>query len=118
MYLAGQSVGKVQLTRIGLFYELKCTCVLHDAGMWNLIMTGENGSVHLGLLIPENDGMQLQKRMPVKKMEIDKPIFSLSPREGGNKTVIPIRSDLPFEYLHKLPDSSMVMVDGMPNLSF
>ena len=69
MYLAGASVGKVQLTRMGLYYEVKCTCPLKDGRMRNLIMLGESGTKNLGLLIPGNSGMELIRRIPAKYME-------------------------------------------------
>ena len=98
-------VGKVEVTREGLYYRFRCRCDLTEDTVCR-VMAGKES---LGILVPAVEGFELDTKLPVKRFGVGVPEFRLSP----NKPVlegkfIPIKPEEPFAYLERLQDAFLV----------
>lgn len=77
----GKPVGKVQVLRKGLYYSFHCRCRMESDIVCRLIAKWANGWENLGIPVPEGDGLELNRRLPAKRLGEEKPEFLLLPHE-------------------------------------
>ena len=95
-------VGKVEVTREGLYYRFRCRCKLEE----DTVCRVTAGRESLGILVPCGDGFELRTKLPAKRFGDTAPEFRLVP----NKPVlegkfIPIKPEEPFAYLERLKEA-------------
>lgn len=100
------SVGKVQLIREGLYYRVICRCVIPGEQVYRLYAVMGNRRENLGVLIPERDGMLLNRKIPAKKLPSDALQFIVSSGAVHQDEIfIPISPEEPFLYIERLKNS-------------
>lgn len=102
----GKPVGKVQVLRKGLYYSFHCRCRMESDIVCRLIAKWANGWENLGIPVPEGDGLELNRRLPAKRLGEEHLEFMLIPHEqdmqmiisgakANEKTREKMRSDVP-----------------------
>lgn len=107
------AVGKVQLIRQGLYYRVICRCHLSDDLVRRLYAVHDSGRENLGVLVPEEDGIVLDRKIPVKRLHGNAMRFMLS--TGGNKTegkLVAVCPEEPFQYIDRLQNAFLETENG------
>lgn len=113
LYFGGQAIGKVQVTRQGLYYIFSCRCRLSGGVVCKVLVRCGGVTENLGILAPEGDGFSLVTRVPVKRFGGGSPEFTVVPNRpefGGN--FAPIYPEEPFAYIEKLKKAFLVRQGG------
>ena len=106
-------VGKVQMIRQGLYYRVICRCHPSDNLVRRLYAVHDGGRENLGVLVPEGDGIVLDRKIPVKKLHGNVLRFILS--TGGNKTegkLVAVCPEEPFLYIDRLQNAFLETENG------
>ena len=114
-----QDVGKVQVTREGLYYRFFCRCKLSGDVVCRLTVTcGEKKEI-LGVVVPVEDGFGLEKKIPAKRRGEGPMQFFLSAKGGTEKTedggggqLVPVYPEEPFAYIAQLKQAFFVRQNG------
>ena len=78
VYEGTSCVGKVQLLRQGLYYRLICRCSIQSDSIYRLYIHKSGVQENLGVLIPDEDGISLDRNIPVKRIGDGSFRFSVS----------------------------------------
>ena len=98
VYFGNRPVGKVQVTRQGLYYHFLCRCELTGDVMCRLWVTCADKRESLGLVVPVDGGFGLNTSLPVKRLGEGELTFSLRPSMTSppeNLSPFPRRNPLP-----------------------
>ena len=68
VYFGNRPVGKVQVTRQGLYYRFLCRCELTGDVMCRLWVSCADKRESLGLVVPVDGGFGLSTSLPVKRL--------------------------------------------------
>lgn len=111
--LGGQSVGKVNVDRIGLYYHFDCRCDFTGEVMYRIeVSCGEKAEI-LGIPVPENGKFILRTKLPVKKLGDGKLAFRALPKHGAMAgKFVPLAPEEPFRYLKRLQEAVLQVRDG------
>ena len=112
--LNGKQVGEVCVSKQGLYYRFQCTCQLQDDAVCRLMVRLKDGRENIGVMIPEGNRVQLDRKLPVKRFPGGSEEFYIL-RQGERQDkglFVPISSDEPFEYLPKLKDAFLTSQNG------
>ena len=106
VFFGGKSVGKVQVSREGLYLRFDCRCRLTGEVVCKLTVACGDRSENLGILIPMGDGFGLETRLAAKRLGEGELTFQIVP----NRVVIPgqfvpIYPEEPFSYIARLKDA-------------
>ena len=104
----GQTVGKVELEREGLYLRLRCRCRVQDNEIHRLYADGEK----IGVLIPENGDLVLETKVAAKRLK-EGSAFSL---DDVRKIFIPIHPGEAFGHLGKLRLAKLAFREGEPGI--
>ena len=108
-----KSVGKVQLLREGLYIHVICRCMMPGREIFRLYIIQEDRRESLGVLVPEGDGLILNKRIPAKRFAGGVPAFTVSTGSGTQMgEFVPISPEEPFLYIHRLKSSFLETENG------
>ncbi len=102
VYFANQKVGRIQVRRQGLYYHYTCCCERFAESMYDVYW----GSQRLGLLMPKDNQLTLEGKLPVKKVEQGSASFLVKPKHApmpGN--FVPLCPQEPFAYLRNLENA-------------
>ena len=106
-------VGHVVVKKQGLYYCMECTTQIMEASKFRLIARSGEQEYDLGLCIPQDGGLHLWTRVPMKQFS-DEPIcFELlkkNPTQSGN--FVPISANEPFSYLQRLETANLEFRSG------
>lgn len=109
VYFGNRPVGKVQVTRQGLYYHFLCRCQLTGDVMCRLWVGCGDKRESLGLVVPVDGGFGLNTSLPVKRLGKGELTFSLLPKHDKPAgTFIPISPEEPFAYIERLKKSYLV----------
>lgn len=81
VFYQGRPVGKVQVMRKGLYYSFHCRCRMESGVVCRLIAKWADGWENLGIPVPEGDGLELNRKLPAKRLGERKPEFWLIPHD-------------------------------------
>ena len=108
-----KTVGKVQVTRQGLYFRFVCRCMIAADSVTKLVVSCGGKRENLGVLIPSDDGFSLDKKHPVKKFEEGVPEFYLAPRHDAvHGKFVPIYPEEPFAYIARLKGAFLTSKNG------
>ena len=108
-----KAVGKVQLLREGLYVRIICRCVMPDDEIYRLFIVQGDKRESLGVLVPEGDGLILNKRIPAKRFSDGDSAFVVSTGAGSSTgEFIPICPEEPFLYIHRLKTAFLESENG------
>lgn len=108
-----EAVGKVQVSRKGLYYRIICRCRLSGDSICRLAV--KNGEIQesLGIPVPVGDCFLLEKMIPVKKIGEGKlEFFLISPKGTPVRTFVPLCPEEPFRYIERLKNSYLAERNG------
>ena len=111
--LGNRPVGKVQLTRQGLYCRVVCRCILPQDGVYRLYALGDQGRENLGVVVPDGEGFLLDKKIPAKRLCGGNLQFILSsgvPSATG--AFYPISPEEPFQYIDRLKTAFLESEQG------
>lgn len=102
VFLGEQTVGKVHISKKGLYYFLECTCNLATGGKFRLFAAHEQGTIPLGILVPDGRDFVLQMHLPSGRLKTENIRFYLSDRAEKSRVRSILRAEDTFPYLSKL----------------
>ena len=106
-------VGKVQVTREGLYYRFCCRCRISGDVVCRLAVRCGEKEESLGVVVPVGEGFGLDKRLPVKNLGEGEMAFFLMPKAGGVRgKFVPIYPEEPFAYIARLKDAFLARQNG------
>ena len=106
-------VGKVQVTREGLYYRFCCRCRITGDVVCRLAVRCGDREENLGVVVPMGNGFGLDKRIPVKHLGEGELSFFLMPKASlPEGKFIPIYPDEPFAYIARLKDAFLARKNG------
>lgn len=110
----GKKVGQVLTEEIGLYTEFRCKGKLPKNCVFRIKAAYENGSINLGICVPEKDGFTCFARVATKNLLGKNPVFRLVDAASEEKApnFIPIDCQLPFSQIGKLPGARLEITDG------
>ena len=107
--LGDRPVGKVTVTREGLYYHFFCRCRKTGDSVCKVWAK----DVSIGVLVPKGDGFFLDTRLPVKRFAEDHWDFQIQPsRPVLEGRFVPIKPEEPFAYLTRLKDAHLLRQNG------
>ena len=108
-----ETVGKVQLRKEGLYYRVICRCMVPGKEIYRLFVQQGSRRESLGVLVPEDDGLVLNKRIPVKRFSDGTFAFVVSTGAGScTGEFVPICPEEPFLYIHRLKTAFLESENG------
>lgn len=114
VYFGESTVGRVQMLRQGLYYQIHCRCRLTGNVICRLYASVGDQRENLGVLVPMDGGFGLDTRIPVKRLGEGELRFDAGPKHekpsGGR--FVPIYPEEPFAYLERLKDAYLARQDG------
>ena len=111
--LGGESVGKAQVSRQGLYACFQCRLRLAGEVMYKLTLVRDGGTLDLGVPVPQGDVFTLNTRIPIKRIGEGPFTIRAVPRHTPvGKRFVPLKEDEPFRYLAKLNEAAYAMQDG------
>ena len=115
LYRQQRPVGKVELTREGLYYRIRCCCE-PTKEILRLICKGCHGDVLVGVCGPAGWGFGIERRMPVKSFDSDPQEFYLQGQKERQRDFFELTHQLPDVLQDKLERCRFMVRDGVPGL--
>ncbi len=112
VYFGDGEVGKVQVSREGLYYRFSCRCILSGNVVCRLRVDCGGKRESLGVVVPMGEGFGLDTRVPVKRIGEGTPRFSLGAKTESRGEFIPLSPEEPFAYLERLKESFLEIRNG------
>lgn len=113
VYSGNDVVGKILVSRKGLYYCIRGVCQLTGAVKYELRLCCGNSCINLGLCVPVNGGFGMDTKIPCKQIPEGAWHFQLVPRhEAMNENFVPIRAEEPFAYIQQLHSSYLAQHNG------
>ena len=111
--LNGNPCGKVTVSRQGLYYRIRCRCILPPEDIFRLQAACGSRRENLGVLVPVEDRFGLDTRIPVKQLGEGELAFTvISKRQPVRGNFVPIRDEEPFAYISRLKESFLEIKNG------
>lgn len=111
VYLGDKPVGKLNITKEGLYYRIVCHCQVPENAVYRLYAITSKGRENLGVVIPEGAGCTLARKISVKQLrDVSTFILSTGSKNESGK-FIPICPEEPFSYISQL-ESAFLEVRG------
>lgn len=112
--LGDRPVGKVRVTREGLYYRFRCLCQRTGDSVCKVWA----GDVSLGVLVPEGEGFSLNTRLPAKRFSEGQWDFQIQPaRPVLDGRFVPIKPEEPFAYIARLKDAYLTRQNGQVGIA-
>ena len=108
-----RQIGKVCVTRKGLYYSFHCRCTLPFEDIFRLMVRSGTVCESLGVLVPADGGFRLDTSVPVKQLgEGELSFFVVPRRETVSGVFVPILDEEPFAYISRLKKSFLIRKEG------
>lgn len=108
-----QTVGKVRVTKQGLYYRFSCRCRIGGDVVCRLTVSCGDKRENLGIVVPMDGGFGLDTKIPAKRIGEGKMEFFLIPKHDvSDGQVVPIYPEEPFAYISRLKDAYLVKRNG------
>lgn len=108
----GKSVGEVTVSREGLYCRFQCCVNAPDKGIYRLQFLNGQQCKDLGICVPMQDHLVLDKKIPVKNIEDGEYGFRLVSKENNGK-FIPITAGKPFSHIKEIHHSRFSVQNGI-----
>lgn len=111
--LGKQSIGKAEVIKEGLYYHIRCRCILTGQVMFQLMVTCGGQTENLGVMVPVKDAFGLETKLPVKRLGEEKLEFHAVPKHQPLEgRFVPIRKEEPFSYISQLSHGFLALRNG------
>ena len=114
----GRAVGKCRIQKNGLYYHFNCRCELVSHQVCRLQVSCAGKRTDIGVLIPSDNCILLEKRIAAKHFQVGQPELTLmvSGEIGIEECFIPVREDVPMPCLQLLQKARFAVRDGVPGI--
>ena len=113
VYFGGRQVGKVQVSKQGLYYRFVCRCKMTGDVVCRLKVKCNGYYENLGILVPYGDGFGLETKLPIKRLGSGEMEFFLLPKhETAKGKFAAIYPDEPFAYIANLKGAFLEYQNG------
>lgn len=117
VFMGGETVGRVQVTRQGLYYRFAGRCQLSAEVMCRLQVTCGQTVRDLGIFVQEGNCFVLSARVPVKQLGGGKPQFCIKPHHRPMEGLfVPVSPEEPFAYLSRVKAAYLENRGGVTGL--
>jgi len=115
--LQDSKVGKVEVTREGLYYRFRCKCQLPDAEIYTIVASNEKCQWNLGVCVPGANGACLDTRVAVKHIgETMGTFLAVSKEKSKQMMFIPVQPESPFAYISALQEAKFGIQGNKPGV--
>ena len=112
VFLGDRPAGKLHIEKNGLYYSLTYRCHVPKDTVYRLFALKGSRRENLGVVVPEEEGCVLCRKVPVKKL-MDCTGFILSSRSGEDTgKFVPIYPEEPFSYIVHLEKAFLDVRNG------
>lgn len=118
VYFGDDRIGTIRLSRRGLYYDLNCRCRNCGDEMMELVAKGRDFQEKLGILAPVEDGIGLERKIPVKHLREEVLRFFVIPRNTDTQHLVLVEQNEPFPYLQKLQYAYLAEAGDRPVIGF
>lgn len=119
VYMGKDRVGTVKLSICGLYCIISCTCDSVGQNIAVLWAETDHGLEKLGLLIPDDFGLGIEKKMPVKKLGQGSIRFFVTERNHAqHEDTVLLDPKCPFTRLRDLTKGRFVRHDKQISILF
>ena len=116
VYLEDKAAGKLQIEKEGLYYRLTCRCVVPDDLVYRLFAVTDQGRENLGVVLPENGGYVLQRKIPAKRLQPGCRFLLSARGEENTGKFVPVYPEEPFTYITQLETAFLEVRNGQTGL--
>ena len=116
VYLGDKTAGKLQIEKEGLYYRLTCRCVVPDDLVYRLFAVTDQRRENLGVVLPENGGYVLQRKIPAKRLQPGCRFLLSARGETNTGTFVPVYPEEPFSYISRLETAFLEVRNGQTGL--
>lgn len=109
--LDGNSVGKAEVVKEGLYYRFSCVCYPTNKEIYRIFLNDGRKTRNLGVCVPDGRRFILNVCVPVKYISNGDFSFEMKPEETDLKYE-PIESGKAFSNLDLLEDAKLQTIDG------
>lgn len=111
--IGGQTVGKVQVLRQGLYYRFISRCNLNGGIPYRMMVRCNGKLENLGVLVPMGNCFGLDTKIAVKHLGEGTMEFSVVPKQkSAGRQFVPISPEEPFAYISRLKESFFAINHG------
>lgn len=111
VYFQKKLIGKSRIYRNGLYYHVCCQCDLPGGDIYRLAGIGENGTLDLGICIPEKGKLILHKNIPANRFSVGIEYLELKVNNTAETVeFVVLKQDEPFSYLSKLIGAKLCLL--------
>ena len=101
--LGKDTVGKLEITKTGLYYRFVCRCKIQDSSVYRLMVQCQDDRIRIGVPVPDGKGYILDKKLPVKLFSGPVQEVFLAPmHETVEGRFVPLSPGEPFAYIADL----------------
>ena len=115
VYFGGQAVGKVRVSKQGLYYHFSCRCRIGTEIVCRLVVSCGEKRENLGIVVPTDGGFGLETKLPVKRLGEGRMEFLLIPKHDVSVgQAVRVYPEEPFAYISRLKGAYLVKQKGQP----
>lgn len=115
--LEDRSVGMAEVNREGLYYHFRCICCLPKDHRYMILVNCGGMQQSLGVCTPREDGLGLEKRLPVKRVGDGRLEFQAVLKESESQgDFYPVNRGKPFLYISQLPKAYFTIHNGQAGI--
>lgn len=115
----GRAVGSCTVCKSGLYYHFVCSCNWISDRICRLYLRIGGTGIDLGVLIPKDEGVALEKRLAIKQLPSGQPEFVVIPAGTVNRKdecFVPVYEDKAISCLGKLSTARFAVRNGVAGI--
>ena len=116
VFFGEEIIGEARMSREGLYYNIVCQANLQEKKIYRLFLVHKEGTVDLGVLLPNQHGFSLRKNIPVKNISTEEIRFVIA--GSIHVKYIPIDDVSPFLSISNLLQARFERKDGKAYISY
>jgi hypothetical protein len=119
IYFGDKKCGVACFERAGLYYRIVCKCEIPTEAHCRIQIRTGGETIDLGTCIKKGGSYVIDTKIPCKHIDpenIQITMLTNVPKATGD--FVPVSSELPFAYLHKLERCRMAFVGGKVGILF
>ena len=106
------AIGKAYVDKLGLYYRVRCRCVISSDLIHRLIVRCGDTQENLGVLIPVGHEFGLDTKIAAKRLSRGELHFTVQPKRDEMKELVPLSPEEPFAYIRRLKECYLVRMNG------
>lgn len=109
-----KTVGKVSVEKEGLYYHFCGRCRIDGNTILRLYASCGEKQECLGVMLPGENGFQVETKLPVKRLGDGPFAFHLAAKHDAQRdgTFVPVYPDEPFRYIAQLKEGFLSIQNG------